>query len=303
MLTSIYMKPYVDRPKSQLGSFPIANVIFSTMLALFVMGLFGLLLIHATKLTKTVQENVTVQVYLNKNITENDIVRMDQFLSQQAFVLKKNGAPQIMFISKNEAAETFIKETGEDFTEILKDNPLRDSYIVHIDSDYQATESLQAIKKDVSDIEGVFEVCYIENLVSTINKNVRQASIILVFFTIILLFAVIILINNTIKLALYSQRFLIRSMNLVGATASFIRKPFLIRSIVIGLLAGTIADVLLLSLLHYANLQIDALPTLQQPIKIFSLLACIPILGICITFMGTYQAINKYLYLSLENLH
>ena len=92
-------------------------------------------------------------------------------------------------------------------------------------------------------------------------------------------------------------------MNLVGATASFIRKPFLIRSMLIGLLAGTIADVLLLSLLHYANLQIDSLPTLQQPIKIFTLLACIPLLGIGITFLGTYQAANKYLHLSLENLH
>jgi cell division transport system permease protein len=297
------MKQYVDRPKSQLGSFPITNVIFSTMLALFVMGLFGLLLIHATKLTKTVQENVTIQVYLNKNITENDILKIDQFLGQQAFVLKKNGTPQITFISKKEAAESFIKETGEDFTKILKDNPLRDSYIVHIDPAYQATDSLQIIKKDVSDIDGIFEVCYIENLVATINKNVRQVSIILIFFTAILLFAVVILINNTIKLALYSQRFLIRSMNLVGATASFIRKPFLIRSMLIGLLAGTIADVLLLSLLHYANLQIDSLPTLQQPIKIFTLLACIPLLGIGITLLGTYQATNKYLHLSLENLH
>ncbi|MHB9147637.1 MAG: cell division protein FtsX [Candidatus Amoebophilus sp.] len=297
------MKQYVERPKSQLGSFPIANVIFSTMLALFVIGLFGLLLIHATKLTKTVQENVTIQVYLNKNITENGIVKIDQFLSQQAFVLKKNGAPQILFISKKEAAENFIRETGEDFTQILKDNPLRDSYIVHIDPAYQETELLQIIKKDISDMDGVFEVCYIENLVATINKNVRQVSIVLIFFTIILLFAVVILINNTIKLALYSQRFLIRSMNLVGATASFIRKPFLLRSMLIGLLAGTIADVLLLSLLHYANLQIDSLPTLQQPIKIFILLACIPLLGISITFLGTYQAINKYLHLSLENLH
>lgn len=89
----------------------------------------------------------------------------------------------------------------------------------------------------------------------------------------------------------------------MGATASFIRNPFLVRAIVIGLLAGTMADLLLLSLLHYANLQIDSLPTLQQPVKIFTLLAFIPLLGACITWVGTYQAVNKYLYLSLENLH
>eukprot|EP01132_Coremiostelium_polycephalum_P000318 gene318-407_t len=297
------MKQPAYQPKSQLGSFPIANVIFSTMLALFVMGLFALLLIHATKLTQAVQENVTIQVYLNKNITEHDILKIDQYLSQQNFVLKKNGTPQLTFVTKKEAADSFIKETGEDFMQILKENPLRDSYIVYMDPQYQTAELLQVVKQEVSELEGVFEVSYIENLVDTINKNVKHISLVLVFFSMMLLVAVVILINNTIKLALYSQRFLIRSMNLVGATAGFIRRPFLIRSMLIGLLAGTLADVILISLLHYANLQIDALPALQQPAKIFTLLLCIPLLGIGITFLGTYQAINKYLKLSIDHLY
>ena len=297
------MREHIDRSKSQLGSFPIANVIFSTMLALFVIGLFSLLLIHATKLTKIVQENVTIQVYLNKNISENDIIKLDQFLNRQKFILKKDKVAQLFFISKKEAAETFIKETGENFVEILQENPLRDSYLLHIDRNYQTTEGLQSITKEIMDVDGVFEVCYVENLISTINKNIQHISILLLFFTIIMLVVVIILINNTIKLALYSQRFLIRSMNLVGATAKFIRSPFLIRATFIGLLAGTITDVLLLSLLHCANLQMSSLLALQQPIKIFILLAGIPILGIGITFVGTYRAVNKYLYLSLEKLH
>lgn len=297
------MRPPADPSTSKLGSFPIFNVIFSTMLALLVMGLFGLLLIHANKLTKTVQENVTIQVFLNKNVTEDDMIRIDQFLSQQPYILQQEGMPQLIFISKQEAAETFIKETGENFVEILQENPLRDSYVFHVEPHFQDAKNLQAIKKEISDIQGVFEVSYLENLVTAINKNVRHISMVLIFFTVILLVVVIILINNTIKLALYSQRFLIRSMNLVGATASFIRNPFLVRAIVIGLLTGTMADLLLLSLLHYANLQIDSLPTLQQPIKIFMLLAFIPFLGACITWAGTYQAVNKYLYLSLENLH
>lgn len=249
------------------------------------------------------QENVTVQVFLNKNVTEDDMIRIDQFLSQQPYILRKEGMPQLIFISKREAAEAFIKETGEDFIEILQENPLRDSYIFHVELHFQDSQNLQAIKKEISDIQGVFEVSYLENLVTAITKNVKQISMILIFFTLTLLVAVIILINNTIKLAIYSQRFLIRSMNLVGARASFIRSPFLLRAIIIGLLAGTMADLLLLSLLHYANLQIDSLPTLQQPIKIFTFLACIPLLGACIIWAGTYQAVNKYLYLSLENLH
>jgi cell division transport system permease protein len=273
------------------------------MLALFVMGLFGLFLIHTNKLTKTVQENVTVQVFLNKNVKEDDIIRIDQFLSQQPYILRQDGMPQLVFISKQEAAESFIKETGENFVEILQENPLRDSYIFHVEPHFQDTQSLQSIKKEIADIQGVFEVSYLENLVKTINNNIRHISMVLIFFTVTLLVVVIILIHNNIKLAIYSQRFLIRSMNLVGATASFIRNPFLVRAIVIGLLAGTMADLLLISLLYYANLQIDSLPTLQHPIKIFMLLAFIPFLGACITWAGTYQAVNKYLYLSLDNLH
>jgi cell division transport system permease protein len=297
------MKPSVSSPTNKLGSFPIFNVISSTMLVLFVMGLFGLLLIHANKLTKAVQENVTVQVFLNKHVPEDELVRIDQFLNQQPYVLRQGGASQLVFISKQEAAEAFIKETGENFIEILQENPLRDSYLFRVDSRFQDAKNLQAIKQEISDMQGVFEVAYLENLVMAITKNVRHISMILIFFTVILLVVVVMLINNTIKLALYSQRFLIRSMNLVGATANFIRSPFLVRAIVIGLLAGTLADLLLLSLLYYANLHIDSLPTLQQPEKIFMLLTFIPLLGACIIWIGTYRAVSKYLYLSSEHLH
>jgi len=297
------MAQYTQKSKSKLGNFPIVNVIFSTMLALFVVGLFGLLLLHTARLTNMIQENVTIQVYLNKPIAENESMRLSQWLSKQDFVLRKHGNPQVDFLSKEEAAQKFTQETGENFLQVLDENPLRDGYIVYIDPKYQDPAKLQAIKKDIEAINGIFEVAYVENLVTSINKNITRASIILGIFAAILLLVLIILINNTIKLATYSQRFLIRSMNLVGATASFIRRPFLARAILIGLLAGTIANVLLLSLLHYANLQIESLATLQQPSKIFMLLGFIPILGILITFIGTYQATNKYLRMSLDNLY
>jgi cell division transport system permease protein len=294
---------YQKQGKRKWGSFPIANVIFSTLLALFVMGLFGLLIIHANELTQRVQENISLQVYLNKKVTENDIIKLEQAFDKEPFVLRKNGVPCINFISKKEAAETFIRETGENFIEILQENPLRDSFIIYMDPTYQSVETLQAIKKQLSKLNGVFEVCYVENLVPAINKNARYASIILLSFAFLLLFAVVVLINNTIKLTLYSQRFLIHSMNLVGATAAFIRGPFLLRATLVGLLAGVMADIFLLALLHYANLQIDMLASLQQPIKILILLAILPLLGMSVTIMSTYRAVNKYLYLPLEDLH
>jgi cell division transport system permease protein len=294
---------YQKQGKRKWGSFPIVNVIFSTLLALFVMGLFGLLIIHANELTQRVQENISLQVYLNKKVTENDIIKLEQAFGKESFVLRKDGVPRIDFISKKEAAEVFVRETGENFIEILQENPLRDSFIVYIDPTYQSAEMLQTIKKQLNKLNGVFEVCYVENLVPAINKNVRYASIVLLFFAFLLLFAVVVLINNTIKLALYSQRFLIHSMNLVGATAAFIRSPFLLRATLVGLLAGMMADIFLLALLHYANLQMDVLVGLQRPIKVLVLLGILPLLGMAVTLMSTYRAVNKYLYLPLEDLH
>lgn len=288
---------------NKLGSFPIANVIFSTMLALLVTGLFGLLLLHARELTKTVQENVTFQVFLHKNVTEDKKIKLDQFLHHQPYILQKHGIAQLTFISKEDAAAAFINETGEDFMEILQENPLRDSYIFYVSPRFQEAAILQNIKKELSELHEVFEVVYLENMVETIHRNIQQISIVLLSVMLILLGIVTILINNTIKLAMYSQRFLIKSMHLVGATASFIRFPFLLRAMMIGLLAGTMADVVLVALLHYANLQVNALPTLQDPIKILIVLGSTPLVGACITWFGTYKAVNKYLYLSFDNLY
>ncbi len=281
----------------------MANVIFSTMLALLVTGLFSLLLIHVRELTKTVQENVTFQIFLHKNVKEDKKIKLDQFLNHQPYILQKHGITQLIFISKEEAAESFIKETGEDFMDILQENPLRDSYIFYVSPRFQEAVTLQNIKKEISELNEVFEVVYLENMVETIHKNIKQISMVLLSVMLILLGIVTILIHNTIKLAMYSQRFLIKSMHLVGATASFIRYPFLIRAIIIGLLAGTLTDLVLLSLLHYSNLKVSALPTLQEPIKILVVLALTPLLGACITFIGTYKAVNKYLYLSFDNLY
>jgi len=297
------MRPLRDNRSNKLGSFPIANVIISTMLALLVTGLFSLLLIHVRELTKTVQENVIFQVFLHKNVREDQKIKLDQFLNHQPYILHKHGTTQLIFISKEEAAETFMKETGEDFMEILRENPLRDSYIFYVSPQFQEVAMLQDIKKEISELNEVFEVVYLEHMVETIHKNIKQISIVLLSVMFILLGIVTILIHNTIKITMYSQRFLIKSMHLVGATASFIRYPFLLRAIMIGLVAGTLTDAVLLSLLHYANLKVSALPTLQEPIKILIVVILTPLLGGCITFIGTYKAVNKYLYLPFDNLY
>ena len=279
------------------------NVVLSTMLALFVVGLFGLLMLHAASLTSLIRDNVTIQVYLHKKTPESESIRISRLLSKKKFVLKKNGHAQLRFISKEEAAQAFIKATGESFSQVLEENPLRDAYLINIAPNYQNKQQLQTIKHEIEAIKGVFEVDYVADFITSINRNMASLGSVLAVFSVILLVAASVLINNTIKLAVYSQRFLVRSMHLVGATAMFIRRPFLSRAVLIGLITGTIANILLILLLHTANRQIEELVRLQEPILIFILLGLILVLGVLVSFMGTYRAINKYLNMSLDDLY
>lgn len=296
-----YEKKY--KKKKKLGSYPYSSVIFSITLALFVIGLFGLLLIHTNSLTRIIRENIEVQVYLNGYITENEKIKINKTLSSKDYVAVKEGKQQIQFISKDEAAKQFIEETGEDFISFLGENPLKDAYIINIKPEYHSAEQLRTIKAEIESIGGVFEVNFIENLVESINSNLTKISLILIGFSVILLFTVIILINNTIKLALFSQRFLIRSMQLIGARASFIQKPFLLRASFYGLISGMMASGMLMFVLHYANSKIEELVLLQDFRQIFILFGCLLLTGIIIGFFSTLRAISKYLKMSLDELY
>ncbi len=292
-----------SRKKKKLGSYPSVSVVFSIALSLFVIGLFGLLILHTNKLTEIIKDNIEVQVYLNKEITSNQRIQVQKSISAKPFVAKKGEELQISFISKEEAEKQFIEETGEDFSKFLGDNPLRDAFIINIAPEYQDTKNLKEIKSELEKLTGVFEVEYIESLVDSINQNVTKISLVLAGFALILLLVVIILINNTIKLALFSQRFLIRSMQLVGAKSWFIQKPFLARSLYYGVLAGLFASAGLYGLLRLANNKIDDLSTLQEMDKIFILFVSLLLIGAVIGFASTYRAIRKYLKLSLDELY
>ncbi|MEL6539211.1 MAG: permease-like cell division protein FtsX [Bacteroidota bacterium] len=289
--------------KRNLGSYPIMSIVLSTMLALLVIGLFGLLLLHASKLSRIIRENVQVQVYLNKYVTETQTLRIQQVLHQKEYVLRQGGHPQLHFLSKEAVAQKFVQETGENFLNVLDRNPLRAVYLVHITPSYQDEHQLQYIKQELEELEGVFEVDYIANFVASMNSNIIRIGIALGSFAMVLLMAAVVLMHNTIKLAIYAQRFLIRSMDLVGATPAFIRKPFVLRGVLVGLLAGTMADSLLLLLLHYANKQATILTTLQEPAQVFALLGGVLSLGVLVSFLSTYNAVNRYLRMSLDDLY
>ena len=297
------MKNTHKHHKKRLGNYPSINVIFSITLALFVIGLFAVLFLHTNKLTTIIKENIEIQVYLNQNISERQKITLQQTLSAKPYVLKKENEPQISFVSREEAAEIFMNETGEDFGKFLGDNPLRDAFTLKISDAYYEQNQLAKIKDEIEGLQGVFEVVYLESLINSINKNLTKISVILLSFAAILLFVVVILINNTIKLALFSQRFLIRSMQLVGAKGSFIRKPFLMRSALFGFIGGIIASTLLFTLVQYGYNRIEELQQLKDTNSLFMLFGVLSILGITIGFFSTYKAINKYLEMSLDDLY
>ena len=142
--------------KKKLGSYPYAMVIFSITLALFVIGLFGILLIHAGKLSNIVKESIEVQVYLERDLTETQLAALQKILAKKEYIAYQNQEAQVRFFSKEEGAKEFIKETGEDFLNFLGENPLRDAYILNISADFADSESLAKIKKDLENITGVY---------------------------------------------------------------------------------------------------------------------------------------------------
>ncbi len=291
------------KKKKKLGSFPYVSVVFSITLALFVIGLFGTLILHSNKLKDAIRENITIQIYLDKFVNENDKIRINKLLNQKKYVSRVGENALVEFISKEDAAKMFIESSGEDFIAFLGENPLRDAFTIKIDPAYQQLDSLQNIQSELSKVESVFEVVYVQNLVQSINKNITKISLVLIGFTIILLVTIVVLINNTIKLALFSQRFLIRSMQLVGAKSGFIIAPFVKKAGLHGLIAGLIASSLLFALLTYANQVIEELKQLQSVNELLMLFGFILCLGMVIGMISTYNAVKKYLKMSLDELY
>ena len=291
------------KTKKQLGYFKFGSVLFSTTLSLFIVGLFGIILIQASSLTKMIRENIEIQVFLDKELSPQQLAELQKDLAKRPFVLAKEDSTHLRFISNKEAAETFIKNTGEDFTKFLEDNPLRDSYVFSVSEEFQSSEQLTSIAKELETLPGVFEVSYMTDLVDSINKNLFKVSLIMGGFILILIVTVIMLINNTIRLALFSQRFLIRSMQLVGATRGFIRKPFLVRAFIFGVLAGILASVILYALLEYTKGNIEGFAALQNTELMLLLFAGLSIMGGLLSGFSTLRAVNKYLNMSLDELY
>jgi cell division transport system permease protein len=288
--------------KKKLGGYPAIGVVVSVMLALFVTGLFGLLMLYSKQLEQQVRQNIRMQVYLRSNLTSTQRLQVENKLLSLPYTSKEE-KERITFVSRDEAAKKFIAETGEDFTKFIGENPLKDAYLITIDRSYHTKEQMEKISAEIQKMTGVFQVFYVEGVIETVNDNVTKIGLFLGGVMLVLLITVALLINNTLRIALFSQRFLIRSMQLVGATKWFIQKPFILRAAGYGALGGLLASLLLWILSDYAQQKIVDLKSIHQPDEFLKLILILIISGIILTVASTVMSIQKYLRMSLDELY
>lgn len=274
-----------------------ATTIISISLVLFMLGLLGLIVLHAQKLSNYVKENIGFSVIIKEDIKETGIIEFQKKLDLEPFVKSTD------YITRERAAKELTESLGEDFVDFLGYNPLLASIDIRLKADYANNDSLSILEKKLLANPVVKEVFYHKSLVELVNQNIRRISLVLLAFTAVLLLISIALINNTIRLSVYSKRFIIRSMQLVGATQSFIRKPFLLKSLWHGLLSAIIAIILLCVVLYFSRQALPELVDMQDIDMFLSLFAIVTLLGLFITGLSTLFAVRKFLRISQDRLY
>jgi len=273
------------------------TLVISVSLVLFLLGILGLVIINTRELSDYLKESLSFSVILDDDTREADIRMLQKDLDARQYVKSTE------YVSKDQAAVKMKEDLGEDFISFLGDNPLPPSIDVYLFAGYTNPDSVAKIEKYILEYPFVKEVWYEESLLLLINENVRKISLFLLILSSFLFLIAVTIINNTIRLAIYSKRFLIRTMQLVGATRSFIRKPFLVRSIYHGILASLIAMLLLMGLLYLIEREFLMLFTFESTHLLVFLGILLVIAGILINLISTYLSVNRYLVISEDKLY
>lgn len=271
--------------------------IISISLVLFLLGFVGLLILNAKKLSNHVKESITFSIILKENAKEVDIRQLQKTLDASFFVKSTE------YISKEQAADQLQKEYGEDFIDFLGYNPLPASIDVYLFAEYANTDSMSRIENQLSEYSLIKEVYYQKSLVHLINENVRKISFIILLFSVLLFIIAVTLINNTLRLSVYSKRFIVNAMQLVGATRAFIRKPFLIKSIIHGTYAAFIALCLLFGMLYFVQKEFKEVIGFQDVQILIMLFLLVLFLGIILNWICTFFALRKFLRLQEDELY
>jgi len=282
--------------KRRLRSSSFSSIV-SISLVLFMLGIIGILVFNAKKLSDYVKENIGFSIFLQDDVREVDANFLRKTLDATSFVRYTE------YISKERAAKDLKEQLGEDFISFLGYNPLSASIDVRMKANYANQDSINKIEKFLSQFKQIKEVHYQKSLVNLVNENVSKISLVIIVFSGLLLFIALVLINNTIRLTVYSRRFLINTMKLVGASWGFIRKPFLLRSILHGLYASLIAIVMLSGILYLLNKEFGNLIDIVDYQFVAIIFGIVIVIGVLINLISTYFAVNKFLRLKADDLY
>lgn len=279
----------------------VNNIHFSSTismsLVLFLIGLVSLLLFVAHDMSVYVKENINLSIILDDETDQNEAKRIEAFVSSAGY------AKEVNYVSKEAALKEHIAALGDDPEDFLGYNPLKASLEVKLNAIYANSDSVSKIESKLKTFEGIFRVAYQKDLIGMVNDNVRKISFVLLGLAFVLLFVAIALINNTVRLSVYSNRFLINTMQMVGATNWFIRKPYIIQAVINGAIAALIA-LLLLGVVVYYIMYEFGLTALSLNISSISWVSIIVILsGITLMAISTYLSIGRYLRMNTSDMY
>jgi len=273
------------------------SVIISISLVLFLLGILGLVIINTQKVSNYFKEKAAITLFLKNNVKKESITKLQTSISKQAFTKSTK------FISKEAAAEIYKKDNGEDFMDFLGYNPLQNAIDIYVKADYVTIEKMQEIEQKYIKNKFVASVTYDKPLIELLTKNVKRISLFILIFSGLATIIVIVLINSSIRLSVYSKRFTIKTMQMVGATKRFIRRPFIWGSVRLGITGAIIAIIELIAVVYYLDLHFPEFGIIGNKVELASLFGGIFILGILITWLSTFFATQRFLNLKTDELH
>ena len=273
------------------------SVVLSVFLVLFLLGMLGLFIINSKKLADDFRENIAMTVFFKNEANDTIIKSFDAELKKAPF------AKTFEYVSKDAAAKQHTDIIGEDFVTFLGENPLQNSFDIHLKADYVYRDSIAKVESQLRKNPMISDIVYDKQLVNLVNDNIKKVSmwilIISGFFTII----AVLLINSSLRLSIHSNRFIIKTMQMVGATKAFIRKPFVLRSVRLGMIGAGLAIIALICVLIYLESNFPDLGLLDDQLLIALVLVAVFAIGVLITWLSTYFATQRFLNLRTDDLY
>ncbi len=273
------------------------SVVLSIFLVLFMLGILGLFIINSRKLSDDFKEEIAMTIFFKDDATADDLAAFGDELKASEF------ARSYKYVTKEEAAKEHKEVIGEDFMEFLGMNPLQNSYDVHLKAQFVVNDSIAKIERKLRQNELISDIVYDKQLVNLVNDNIQRISMWILILSGFFALIAVLLINSSMKLSIHSHRFTIKTMQMVGATKSFIRKPFIWKSIKLGVIGAVLAVLALMGVLYYVETHFPNLGIMEDELLVGGVLLSVILVGILITWVSTFIATQRFLNLRTDDLY